>query len=79
MSGRSILFYMAALIMIGRQFARPSLAGGSQEQVSDSPTRVKSSEKGAGAGAGRQHREEQDGSLTPTEPATPEDVTRSQR
>lgn len=28
-----------------------SLVGGSQEQVSDSPTRVKTSEKGAGAGA----------------------------
>lgn len=39
---------MAALSMIGR----PSLVGGSQEQVSDPPTRIKSSEKGAGAGAG---------------------------
>lgn len=47
-SRRPILFYMAALSMIGR----PRLVGGSQEQVSDSPTSVKSSEKGAGAGAG---------------------------
>lgn len=68
-----------ALSMIGRRFAMPSLIGGSQGQVSDSPTRVQSSEKGMGAGAGYWQGEEQDRNLIPTEPAKPEAVTRSQR
>lgn len=52
-----------------RQFVMSSLVGVTQEQVSDSPTRIKSSEEG----------EEQDGSLIPSEPAKTKDTTRSQR
>lgn len=69
--------YMLALSIIGKQFVMRSLVEGSQEQVSDSPTTVMSSEKEVRE---EKNGEEQDVSLRATESAKPEDmITNSQR